>query len=77
MKVSFFEVCKRLSQLVAGAMDVGLYRPQREVQNFGDFLIGTPLYVPEQNAGSVLGPKRADGGFDGAAKLLRFYGVER
>jgi hypothetical protein len=39
---------KRLSQLVAGAVDVGLYSPQGEVQNFGDFFIRTTLDVTQR-----------------------------
>src|SRR5215213_5403970 len=77
MKVSFFEMCEGFSQLVASAMDIGLYRAQRKVENFRDFFVGATFDMPEQNAGAVLGTQCADGCFDGPAELLCFDRVER
>jgi hypothetical protein len=57
-------------------MDIRLHGPEWEVQNFGDFLIGTSFYVAKQNAGPVLRPEGSDGGFDGATELLGFDRLE-
>ena len=76
MKVSLFEVRECFSELVASAMDIGLYRTEREIENLGNLLVGTPLDVPQQNAGAVFGSKGADGCFDGTAQLLSLDGVE-
>ena len=77
MKVSFFEMGQRLTQLVAGAMDVGLYRAERQVQDFGDFLVGPPLDMAEKNAGAVLGPQGAYRRFNRPAQLLCLDSIER
>ena len=77
MKVSFFEVGEREAQLVAGPVDIGLHRAEREIQDFGDLLVGAPLDMAQQNAGAVLGPERPDRRLDGATQLLGLDLVER
>src|SRR5829696_4690107 len=76
MKVSFFEMCQCFAQLVTGAMDVGLYRAERQIQDFGYFLVRATFDMPEENAGAVLGPEGSDGRFDGATQLLGLNRLE-
>lgn len=43
--VSLPQVSERLPELVAGAMDVGLHRPEGQVEHLGDFFVGPALDV--------------------------------
>src|SRR5215210_6450399 len=76
MKVSFFEVREREPQLIAGPVDIGLYRTEWQVENVGDFFVRAALNVPEQNAGAVLRSEGSNGSFDGTAQLFGFDRVE-
>src|SRR5687768_5091221 len=76
-EVSLPEMGESLSQLVAGAVYVGLHRTERKVEDFGDLLVRSSLDVTEQNAGAILGAEQCYGALDGAAKLAGFDGVER
>jgi len=46
-------------QFIAGPMDIGLHCSKRQLQSRGDFLVGIPLHVPQQDAGAVLRRSRA------------------
>ena len=50
-------------------VDIGLYRAQWKLHDFGDLLIRFVLYVPEHDAGPVLGPELSDSLFDGRSQL--------
>jgi len=58
------------AQLVPGAVDIGLYGAERQVQRRSDLLVGPPLDVPQHDAGSVLGAQAGDPG-QGHARLSR------
>src|SRR5205085_1171299 len=66
-----FQVLQCASQLVPGAMDVGLYCAERQVEGGCDLFVRTPLDVTQQYAGSILGSKLTDSLLDGRAELLR------
>src|SRR5574337_1890615 len=68
---------ERLPQLVASAVDVGLDRAERKVQDFGDFFIRPPLDMTEQDAGAVLRAERSDRLLNGAAQLPRLDFLQR
>src|ERR1700759_2029466 len=53
-------VIQRTSQLVSGAVDVGLYGAERQVERGGDLLVRSAVHVPQHDAGSVLGPEGGD-----------------
>jgi hypothetical protein len=54
MKVSFLEVRQRESQLVAGAVDIGLHCAEWKIEDFGNLFVRPALHMTEQDAGAVL-----------------------
>src|SRR3954469_3427210 len=73
---SFSSVLQRTAQLVPGAVDVGLDRPQGKVERSGDLLVRAPFDVPEHDAGPVFRPQSGDRLLDGRAELLGFHLVQ-
>src|SRR5688572_9934072 len=71
-KKGLFQVLQVLPQLLAGAVDIGLYRTEGQLHDFGDLVVGVVLDVPQNYAGAVLGSELRDGLLDGRADLLRF-----
>src|SRR5262252_7152454 len=69
-------VVERAAQLMSGAMDVGLYGAQREVQRRRNFLVRPALDVAQHDAGAVFGPKTGNGPLDGRAQFARLELVE-
>src|SRR3954467_9846608 len=53
-----------LSELLPGAVDVGLHRPQRELHYFGDLVVRIVLDVAQDDAGAIFGPQPGDRFFD-------------
>src|SRR6476620_4087453 len=74
---SFSSVLQRTAKLVPGAVDVGLDRPQGEVEGGRDLLVRPAFDVPQHDARAVFGTKARDGPLDGRAELLRLHLVER
>src|SRR4051812_4900602 len=68
---------ERLSQLVPGAVDVGLHGPQGQIERRGNFFVRSAFDVTKHDAGSILGSKAGDRSLDGRPELARLHFVER
>src|SRR5689334_10215435 len=66
-----------LPQLLPRAVDVGLNSPQRELHDFGDFVVRVILDVAKDDAGSVLRSELGDRLLDLASQLARLELLER
>src|SRR5439155_22864065 len=64
-------------QFVAGPMDIGLYRAQRQIQRLGDLLVRIALHMAQHDAGAIFGPQPRDGALDRRAELATFDFGER
>ncbi len=67
---------QRTAKLVPRAVDIRLHGAEGQVQRGGDLLVGTPLDVPEHDAGAVFGAELGDGALDGGAELAGFHLVQ-
>ena len=65
---------QRAAQFVTGAVDIGLHCAEGEVEDLGDFLVGVPLHMAQQDAGAILGPELGNDLLDITAQL---YGRDR
>src|ERR1041385_7975726 len=62
--VSLFQVSQIHAQLVAGTVDIGLHRTQREVERRGDLFIRQPFDMAQHDARPVFGAELPDRLFD-------------
>src|SRR5688572_30448992 len=64
---------QRLTELMAGAVDVRLHSSQWQVQGRRDLLVRTALDMPEHDARAILRTKRGDRTFDRTPELARLH----
>ena len=67
---------QRLTELVPGAMDVGLHGSEGQVEGGGDFLVRAALDMAQQNAGAILRAQASDGPFDSRSELPGLHLLE-
>lgn len=72
----FAKGLERLSELMSGAVDVGFYSAEWQVERGSDLLVGTSLHMPKHDASPILGAQSCDRLFNGRAKFLGFELVE-
>src|SRR6478672_5730702 len=76
-RLALANVLERAAELMPGAVDVGLYGAEREVEGRGDFFVRPALHMAQHDARTVFRPKARDGAFDGSAQLSGLELVER
>src|SRR5689334_13482989 len=67
--VFFPQMFERPAELVPGAVDIRFDSSKRQIEGRRDFLVRSPLDVPEHDARSVLRPEAGDRLFDRCAHL--------
>src|SRR5688572_26995865 len=75
--VSFAALSERFLQFGPSAVDVGLYGAEGEVEDLGDFLVGSVLDMSQENAGAILRSQAPDRLFDGRPELAGLNFLQR